>query len=83
MAPLCPLGPIALPASLLLDSWVPNALLQLQGVDIHSYEAAELPDYLAASFHFTDWYVQKPAGAGSGNRLKEAKIMEAASTGHA
>ena len=46
LAPHCPLGPIALAASLQLDACTPNAILQEQSLGIHYNEGGDLLDYL-------------------------------------
>ena len=46
VAPHCPLGPIALAASLQLDACTPNAVIQEQSLGIHYNEGADLLDYV-------------------------------------
>src|SRR5579884_4318943 len=59
VAPHCPLGPIALAASLQLDFCAPNAFIQEQSLGIHYNEGSDLLDYLAdpSVFHYKDGYV--------------------------
>jgi len=46
VAPHCPLGPIALAASLQLDACTPNAFIQEQSLGIHYNQGGDLLDYL-------------------------------------
>jgi galactonate dehydratase len=84
VAPHCPLGPIALAASLQLDFCTPNSFIQEQSLGIHYNQGSDLLDYLAdpGVFHYQDGYVPLLAGPGLGIELDEAKIRAAAETGH-
>ena len=46
VAPHCPLGPVALAASLQLDACTPNAVIQELGLRMHYNEDADLLDYV-------------------------------------
>jgi galactonate dehydratase len=80
----CPLGPIALAASLQLDACLPNALIQEQSLGIHYNQGAELNDYLInpVAFQYQDGYVDIPAGPGLGIEINEEAVRRAANIGH-
>ncbi|HEY6737374.1 MAG TPA: galactonate dehydratase [Actinopolymorphaceae bacterium] len=84
LAPHCPLGPIALAASLQIDFASPNALIQEQSLGIHYNEGSDLLDYLVdpSIFGFEDGYVQRPTGPGLGIEVDAAAVERAAETGH-
>ncbi|HEY7046618.1 MAG TPA: galactonate dehydratase [Jatrophihabitantaceae bacterium] len=84
MAPHCPLGPIALAASLQLAFATPNFLIQEQSVGLHYNAGNELLDYLVDSspFRFVDGYAARPAGPGLGVEIDEAAVARAAELGH-
>ncbi len=70
VAPHCPLGPIALAASLQVDACTPNAILQEQSLGIHYNEGADLLDYLIdpAPLALSDGALGVPTGPASGSR---------------
>jgi len=84
VAPHCPLGPIALAASLQLDFCTPNAFIQEQSLGIHYNRGTDLLEYLAdpALFAYKDGYVARPTASGLGIEINEAKVREAAAVGH-
>ena len=84
LAPHCPLGPLALAASLQLSFAVPNFLIQEQSVGIHYNQGSDLLDYLVdpAPFRFTDGMAARPTGAGLGVDIDEAAVRRADETGH-
>ncbi|HEY3004961.1 MAG TPA: galactonate dehydratase, partial [Kribbellaceae bacterium] len=84
LAPHCPLGPIALAASLQIDFAVPNFLIQEQSLGIHYSTGNDLLDYLAdpAVFRFDDGYVDRPTGPGLGIEIDEDAVRRAAAGGH-
>jgi galactonate dehydratase len=84
LAPHCPLGPIALAASLQVDFASPNFLIQEQSLGIHYNEDNDLLDYLVdpAVFAFTDGYVERPTGPGLGIEIDEAAVRKAAQDPH-
>lgn len=84
VAPHCPLGPIALAASLQIDACTPNAIIQEQSLGIHYNQGSDLLDYLQdhTVFKYVDGYVQIPQGPGLGIEINEAKVEEAAQQGH-
>ncbi|MCD0446548.1 galactonate dehydratase [Glycomyces sp. A-F 0318] len=84
MAPHCPLGPIALAASLQVDFATPNFLIQEQSLGIHYNVGNDLLDYLVdpTVFTFTDGYVQRPTAPGLGVEVDEAAVRKAAADPH-
>ena len=84
VAPHCPLGPIALAASLQLDACTPNAFIQEQSLGIHYNEESDLLDYLKdpTVFAYERGYVAVPKGPGLGIEIDEEKVREATKTGH-
>jgi len=84
VAPHCPLGPIALAASLQLDFCTPNAFIQEQSLGIHYNERSDLLDYLAdpAVFEYKDGYVARLDQPGLGIEVNEEKVREMARIGH-
>jgi galactonate dehydratase len=84
VAPHCPLGPIALAASLQLDFCTPNCFIQEQSLGIHYHQGSDLLDYLVDPnvFHYQGGYVPRLTGLGLGIELDEAKIRAAAELGH-
>ena len=84
VAPHCPLGPIALAASLQLDACTPNAFIQEQSLGIHYNEESDLLDYLKdpTVFAYERGYVAVPKGPGLGIEIDEVKVREATKTGH-
>ncbi len=84
VAPHCPLGPIALAASLQLDFCTPNAFIQEQSLGIHYNQGSDLLDYLADPkvFAYEDGYVRRLDGPGLGISVDEEKVREMAAVGH-
>jgi galactonate dehydratase len=84
IAPHCPLGPIALAASLQLDACTPNAFIQEQSLGIHYNLESDLLDYLEdpSVFAYREGYVPILKGPGLGIEVDEEKVREAASIGH-
>jgi galactonate dehydratase len=85
LAPHCPLGPIALAASLQIAFATPNFLIQEQSLGIHYNIGNDLLDYLVdrTVFAFTDGYVRRPTGAGLGIEIDEKAVRKADEQGHA
>jgi galactonate dehydratase len=86
LAPHCPLGPVALAASLQVAFATPNFLIQEQSVGMHYHDGGdEMSRYLVdtSPFHYVDGYVARPTGHGLGIEVDEAAVREAAETGHA
>ena len=84
VAPHCPLGPIALAASLQLDFCTPNAFIQEQSLGIHYNQGTDMLDYLAdpGVFGYAQGSVALPRAPGLGIEMNEAKIRAAAQQGH-
>jgi galactonate dehydratase len=84
LAPHCPLGPIALAASLQVAFATPNFLIQEQSVGIHYNGDADVLDYLVdpAVFEFVDGFVSRPTRPGLGIEIDEATVRRAAEIGH-
>jgi len=84
VAPHCPLGPIALAASLQLDFCTPNAFIQEQSLGIHYNQGSDLLDYVEdkSVFAYESGYVARLDGPGLGIEVNEAKVREMAAIGH-
>jgi galactonate dehydratase len=84
LAPHCPLGPIALAASLQLAFAVPNFLIQEQSLGLHYHSGGALLDYVADTgpFQFEGGFATVPAAPGLGVAIDEAAVRRAAQTGH-
>lgn len=84
LAPHCPLGPIALAASLQVDAVCHNAFIQEQSIGIHYNTSADLTDYLLPGhgFEFEEGFLKIPAGPGLGIRINEEVVIEKARQGH-
>ncbi|MFK3983473.1 galactonate dehydratase [Micromonospora sp. NPDC050397] len=85
LAPHCPLGPIALAASLQIAFSTPNFLIQEQSIGMHYNGAAELLDYVVdpEPFRFVDGHIRRPEAPGLGITVDEAAVRAAAREGHA
>jgi galactonate dehydratase len=81
VAPHCPLGPIALAASLQIDFATPNILIQEQSV---SHFGDEFLDYLVdrSVFDIVDGYFARPTAPGLGIEVDERAVEQAARIGH-
>lgn len=84
LAPHCPLGPIALAASLQIAFTTPNFLIQEQSAGIHYNRGADLLDYVAdpAPFTVVDGHVSLPQAPGLGVDIDEAGVRRADQSGH-
>jgi galactonate dehydratase len=80
VAPHCPLGPLALAASLQLDACTPNAVIQELSLRIHYNADADLLDYVVdgSVFDIVDGHMAVPAGAGLGVEIDEERVRAAA-----
>ncbi|MDH6464117.1 galactonate dehydratase [Micromonospora sp. A200] len=85
LAPHCPLGPIALAASLQVALATPNFLIQEQSIGIHYHAGSELLDYVIdpEPFRFVDGHIKRLEAPGLGITVDEAAVRAAARTGHA
>jgi galactonate dehydratase len=81
VAPHCPLGPIALAASLQIDFAVPNILIQEQSV---SFFGSAFLDYLVdrSPFEIVDGSFRRPTGPGLGIEVDEQAVEAAGKVGH-
>ena len=84
LAPHCPLGPIALAASLQVAFATPNLLIQEQSVGIHYNQGNELLDYLVdpTPMHFDHGYASLPNAPGLGIEIDKRQVERAAAMGH-
>jgi galactonate dehydratase len=80
VAPHCPLGPVALAASLQLDACTPNAVIQELSLRMHYNEDADLLDYVVdgSVFEVVDGHVAVPTGPGLGVEIDEERVRAAA-----
>jgi galactonate dehydratase len=80
----CPLGPIALAASLQVDGCAPNALIQEQSLGIHYNVGAEMADYVTNPeiLKYDNGYVAIPDEPGLGLEINEEAVRRAARRGH-
>lgn len=84
LAPHCPLGPIALAASLQVDAVCHNAFIQEQSLGIHYNQGGDLADYVTASggFSIDGGFLDIPQAPGLGIEVDEAFVVERAKAGH-
>ncbi|WP_184929124.1 galactonate dehydratase [Saccharothrix ecbatanensis] len=84
LAPHCPLGPIALAASLQVAFATPNFLIQEQSIGIHYNTGTELLDYVLdrAPFTFHDGAVRRWDAPGLGIEVDEDAVRRADAVGH-
>jgi galactonate dehydratase len=84
LAPHCPLGPIALAASLQVAFATPNLLIQEQSLGIHYHVDNDLLDYLVdpSVFTFRGGYVDRPVLPGLGIVVDEEAVRAADRAGH-
>lgn len=79
-APNCPLGPVALAASLQVDAHVPNLLVQDHGFDVQPTPKSAAQDYLddPTVFEFEDGFVEPLDDPGLGLEIDEDAVRERA-----
>jgi galactonate dehydratase len=84
LAPHCPLGPMALAASLAVGFASPNMLIQEHSMGIHYNNGADLLDYVvdAAPFAIVDGHFGLNRAPGLGVDVDEAAIRDADGRGH-
>lgn len=84
LAPHCPLGPIALAASLQVDAVCYNAFIQEQSMGMHYNQGADLLDYLTedGGFELEQGYLNIPQKPGLGIVINEEFVREQARVGH-
>ncbi|MBW8086967.1 galactonate dehydratase [Streptomyces hygroscopicus subsp. hygroscopicus] len=85
LAPHCPLGPVALAASLQIAFTTPNFLIQEQSIGIHYNRGAELLDYVTdpEPFRFTAGQLSRTDRPGLGIEVDEEAVRAADRRGHA
>jgi galactonate dehydratase len=84
LAPHCPLGPIALAASLQVAFATPNFLIQEQSIGIHYHTGSELLDYVVdpEPLRFVDGHIARFDAPGLGITVDETAVRSAARTPH-
>jgi galactonate dehydratase len=84
LAPHCPLGPIALAASLQVGFATPNLLIQEQSRGIHYNKEADLLSYVLDTepFRFVDGHAVRMALPGLGVTVDEDAVRAADRAGH-
>jgi galactonate dehydratase len=84
LAPHCPLGPIALAASIQVDATTPNFLIQEHSMGLHYNNGSDLLDYLVDTtvFDVVDGHFTVPSGPGLGIEVDESAVRKAAEVGH-
>lgn len=84
VAPHCPLGPLALAACLQLAGCTPNVVLQEMSLGIHYNEGHDLFSFVRDATVLTpvDGHLIIPGGPGLGVEIDEAKVRDAAASGH-
>lgn len=85
LAPHCPLGPIALAASLQIAFCTPNFLIQEQSRGIHYNREADLLSYVVDTepFRFTEGQANRAELPGLGVTVDEKAVRAADRSGHA
>jgi galactonate dehydratase len=85
LAPHCPLGPIALAASLQVGFATPNLLIQEQSLGIHYDKDADLLSYVLdpEPFRFVEGHAVRTDRPGLGVAVDEAAVRAADRAGHA
>lgn len=78
VAPHAPYGPIALAATLQVDSCTSNVFIQEQSLEIHYNKGFDLIDFVKNKdiFYYEDGFVKLPEKPGLGLILNEDKIKE-------
>jgi galactonate dehydratase len=84
LAPHCPLGPMALAASLHVDAVSHNAFIQEQSMGIHYNQANDILDYVVNKdvFAVEEGAMRIPQGPGLGVEIDEDFVRERAKEGH-
>ena len=82
VVPHCPLGPVALAASLQVGFCSQNVVLQEQDLEVHDPESSKRLAYLddPEVFEFKDGYVERLTGPGLGIEIDEDTVREKAQT---
>ncbi|SHO50629.1 galactonate dehydratase [Anaerocolumna xylanovorans] len=76
VAPHAPYGPIALAATLQIDTCTPNVFIQEQSLGIHYNQGFDLLDFVKNKeiFQFQDGYLNIPMGYGLGLEIDEEMV---------
>lgn len=84
LAPHCPLGPIALAASLQIDAISSNFLIQEHSIGLHYNQGHDLLDYLidTSVFDVEAGNIAVPTAPGLGITIDEKAVRQAAKVGH-
>lgn len=84
LAPHCPLGPLALAASLQVAFALPNFLIQEYGADIHYNAGLDGAAYLVdgAATRPVNGFIARPEGPGLGVEVDEDAVRRADQVGH-
>jgi galactonate dehydratase len=84
LAPHCPLGPVALAASLQVGFATPNLLIQEQSLGIHYHKDADLLSYAMdpEPFHFVGGHAVRRELPGLGVTVDEGAVRAADRSGH-
>ncbi|EJN57542.1 galactonate dehydratase [Halogranum rubrum] len=82
VVPHCPLGPVALAASLQVGFCSQNVVLQEQDLDVHDPESSQWLAYLddPKVFDFQNGYIERLIGPGLGIEIDEDVVREKAQT---
>ncbi|MBD9857976.1 galactonate dehydratase [Enterococcus faecalis] len=83
VAPHAPYGPVALAATLQVDSCTPNVFIQEQSLGIHYNKGFDLLDFVKNKevFQYKDGYVDLPSKPGLGLEMDEDRIKEISQEG--
>lgn len=83
VAPHAPYGPIALAATLQVDSCTPNVFIQEQSLGIHYNKGFDLLDFVKNKeiFQYKDGFVDLPTKPGLGLEMDEDRVKEIAQEG--
>ncbi len=83
LAPHCPIGPIALAASLQVDAVCHNAFIQEQSIGIHYNTGADVLDYVVpGGIEIDNGDLLIPRGPGLGIEVDQEKVEELSRVGH-
>ncbi|MGX7235160.1 galactonate dehydratase [Enterococcus italicus] len=83
VAPHAPYGPIALAATLQVDSCTPNVFIQEQSLGIHYNKGFDLLDFVKNKeiFQYKDGFVDLPSKPGLGLEMDEDRVKEISQEG--
>ncbi len=83
LTPHCPIGPIALAASLQVDAVCHNAFIQEQSIGIHYNTGADVLDYVVpGGIEIDNGDLLIPRGPGLGIEVDQEKVEELSRVGH-